>query len=79
LWKQGLARNHKISWQRNFFEHRIRNDENIGAKADYILQNPVRAGLIERSQDWPYMWMPCPQPTAARDSGGYLKINLPLP
>src|SRR5471030_1314291 len=47
LWKRALAKTHKISWQRNFFEHRLRNDENIQQKADYILENPVRAGLVE--------------------------------
>ncbi len=77
LWRQYLSRNHKIVWQHNFFEHRLRNEENIEQKADYILQNPVRAGLIERAQDWPYFWMPESQPTAARDSGGYLKGNSP--
>ena len=73
LWRRGLARNHGISWQRNFFEHRLRNEENVQQKADYILYNPVRAGLIENLQDWPYTWMPGDQTTAARDSGGYQK------
>ena len=58
LWKRALARKHAISWQRNFFEHRLRAEENIRQKADYILHNPVRAGLVEQSQDWPYIWMP---------------------
>jgi putative transposase len=58
LWKRGLAKRHAISWQRNFFEHRLRNNENIQQKADYILENPVRAGLVEEWKDWPYIWMP---------------------
>jgi putative transposase len=71
LWRRGLARNHAIPWQRNFFEHRLRDDEALRQKADYILHNPVRAGLVEQPQDWPYTWMPNGEPTAARDSGGY--------
>ena len=58
LWKRGLAKSHAISWQRNFFEHRLRNDENIQQKADYILENPVRVGLVGEWKDWPYVWMP---------------------
>jgi putative transposase len=58
LWKQGLSRTHDISWQRNFFDHRLRNDENAQSKSDYILQNPVRAGLVDDWQKWPYYWMP---------------------
>jgi len=58
LWKRGLAKSHIIAWQRNFFEHRLRNDENIQQKADYILENPLRAGLVDDWQKWPYVWMP---------------------
>jgi REP element-mobilizing transposase RayT len=57
LWKRWLAREHTIVWQTNFFDHRLRNDENIDQKGEYILQNPVRAGLVERPEDWPYVWM----------------------
>jgi putative transposase len=57
-WKRWLTTHHAISWQENFFEHRLRNDENFNQKADYILQNPVRAGLISDAKDWPYVWMP---------------------
>ena len=56
-WKHWLSRQHHISWQENFFDHRIRKDESFGVKADYILQNPVRAGLVDKAEDWPYVWM----------------------
>ena len=56
LWKRALTRSDRISWQRNFFEHRIRRTESMQEKWEYILQNPVRAGLIERAQDWAYVW-----------------------
>jgi len=56
-WKHWLAKQHGISWQENFFDHRIRQEESFGEKADYILQNPVRAGLIGKAEDWPYVWM----------------------
>ena len=44
-----------VSWQRNFFDHRLRASESTIAKADYILQNPVRAGLVTEEEDWPYV------------------------
>src|SRR5947209_9407678 len=44
--KRIVARKAGIQWQRNFFDHRVRHDESEEEKARYILQNPVRAGLI---------------------------------
>jgi putative transposase len=60
LWKAWTARECVIQWQRDFFEHRLRDDENYREKADYILGNPVRAGLVARAEDWPYVWIPSP-------------------
>jgi putative transposase len=57
-WKRALARKHAIAWQRNYFDHRIRNDDNDYSKSEYILHNPVRAGFVEKWEDWPYYWMP---------------------
>jgi putative transposase len=56
-WKSWLAKNEGIHWQKNFFDHRLRNDEEVGRKAEYVLLNPVRAGLVARAADWPYVWM----------------------
>jgi len=53
-WKRYLATKCKIRWQRDFFDHRLRSDESADDKARYILQNPVRAGLAKRSEDWVY-------------------------
>jgi putative transposase len=57
-WKSWLTKEHGIRWQENYFDHRLRGDEQFGEKADYVLQNPVRAGLVKRAQDWPYLWLP---------------------
>ncbi len=53
-WKRQTARQAGIRWQRDFFDHRLRNDESFEEKAAYILNNPVRAGLVARVEDWPY-------------------------
>ncbi len=66
-WKHYLSRTYAIDWQDNFFDHRLRKDESLGGKADYILQNPVRAGLVTKPEDWPYVWIPEGSRRAPRD------------
>ena len=57
-WKQYLSRFHRISWQQDFFDHRLRNHHEEAAKRDYILNNPVRRGLCERVEEWPWVYHP---------------------
>jgi putative transposase len=52
--KRITARLGRIGWQRNFFDHRLRNDESLDEKAAYIRQNPVRVGLIGPEDEWPF-------------------------
>src|SRR4051812_36216340 len=56
-WKKWTAQSLGNRWQRDFFEHRLRREESLREKADYILANPVRAGLAARVEDWPYVFM----------------------
>ena len=55
-WKRYTCIKGGIDWQRDFFDHRLRKDESYIEKAHYICMNPVRAGLIENSGEWPYIW-----------------------
>ena len=41
-------------WQRSFFDHGLRREESFEHAARYILENPVRAGLVEHAAD--YRW-----------------------
>jgi REP element-mobilizing transposase RayT len=41
-------------WQEGFFDHLLRNDESMSQKWNYIRENALRAGLVERGEDWPY-------------------------
>jgi len=43
-------------WQSGYHDHAIRQDESLRGVANYLLHNPVRAGLCERPQDYPYAW-----------------------
>jgi REP element-mobilizing transposase RayT len=54
-WKKYTARQLAIIWQRDFFDHRLRKEENFREKEDYIRMNPVRAGLVSKPEDWPYV------------------------
>jgi putative transposase len=54
--KRIAARKSKIEWQRNFFDDRLRHDESETEKYEYILQNPVRAGLIGEGEKWPFVF-----------------------
>ena len=42
-------------WQKGFFDHVLRSGESYRAKWEYVRENPVRAGLVTRWQDWPYL------------------------
>lgn len=41
-------------WQPGFFDHILRTDESYAEKWNYVRENPVRAGLVEVADDWPY-------------------------
>ena len=41
-------------WQRGFYEHRIRADEDLVQQARYLVSNPLRAGLVDRLVEYPH-------------------------
>jgi putative transposase len=41
-------------WQSRFFDHLIRHDESYRQKWEYVVENPVRAGLVNHSDEWPW-------------------------
>ncbi|HXL23399.1 MAG TPA: transposase [Candidatus Dormibacteraeota bacterium] len=40
-------------WQKGFYDHVIRSGEDFDAVTAYVLENPVRAGLVKHPFDWP--------------------------
>ena len=44
-------------WQEESFDHVLRSDESLRAKCEYIRQNPVRAGLVERPEAYRWLWV----------------------
>jgi len=49
-----LGRTGAAFWQDESYDHWIRNDEEMKRVMRYIEWNPVRAGLVETVEDWPW-------------------------
>ena len=49
-----------ILWQDGYFERVLRDEEASETVARYIVANPLRAGLVERIEQYPYVfcWQP---------------------
>ncbi len=41
-------------WQRRFWEHLIRNEEDFANHVNYIHINPVKHGYVQKASDWRY-------------------------
>lgn len=48
------ARGERGIWQRRYWEHTIRDEEDYARHIDYVHINPVKHGLFERVCDWSY-------------------------
>ena len=47
-------------WQRGYFDHAIRNEEDLVDISRYIVTNPLRAGLVDGIGDyslWDSVWI----------------------
>ena len=55
-WKRYIATRTGVAWQRDFFDHRLRNLHELIEKTSYIEQNPVRRNLSRRVEDWPWIY-----------------------
>ena len=52
---RNLSRKGRV-WQDESFDRLLRSDESIRQKAEYICANPVRAGLSQHEDDYPWLW-----------------------
>ena len=48
-----LKREREI-WQRRYWEHCIRDEQDLQQHIDYIHYNPVKHGYVQRPSDWPF-------------------------
>jgi putative transposase len=44
-------------WQKGLWDTRIYSWDSYREKLNYVMANPVRAGLVEESDAWPYQGM----------------------
>jgi putative transposase len=67
-------------WQRRFWEHTIRDEDDLQRHIDYIHHNPVKHGWAKRVSDWPYSsfhrhvergWLSADWAGGASDAGGF--------
>ena len=58
--KRSVSIKHPIDWQRDGFDHRLRNRAELRAKWNYVRMNPVRAGLCSVPDAWPFVMGPGP-------------------
>lgn len=50
-----LARTHPcVSWQRNFFDHLLRTQEDLATHVRYVAENPVRKQLVPEWRAYPF-------------------------
>lgn len=55
-WKEWTAKTLGIHWQPGFFDHRLRREESREQKGRYILENPIRSGLVTDMRQWSFVW-----------------------
>jgi putative transposase len=57
-WKSLVTKNlnaeSETIWQRHHWDRQLRRGESYGEKWEYVCNNPVRHGLVERAIDWPF-------------------------
>lgn len=49
------AKGERGIWQRRYWEHTIRDENDFARHIDYIHINPVKHGLVTRLRDWPFV------------------------
>ena len=53
---KALGRNGHV-WQAESFDHVLRSSESLDQKVQYLLDNPVRRGLVSQWQEYPWLWL----------------------
>ncbi len=60
FWKRGTAATIRgsclpdFAWQAEFFDHLMRSGESYEQKWERVRANPVRAGLVDTPEEWPF-------------------------
>ncbi len=49
-----IARGERGIWQRRYWEHLIRDEDDFKRHVEYIHWNPTKHGWVEKPRDWPF-------------------------
>lgn len=49
-----LKKGEQAVWQRRFWEHTIRGEDDFNRHVEYIHYNPVKHGLVKSPKEWPH-------------------------
>lgn len=74
-----IAKGERGIWQRRYWEHLLRDDADLQSHLHCIRMAPVEAGLVARTEEWPFSSFNI---AAARKVGPvppYLKTTVPAP
>jgi putative transposase len=52
--KSRINRGERGIWQRRYWEHLIRDEQDFARHVDYIHWNPVKHGWVKQVKEWPY-------------------------
>lgn len=56
-WKSQFRKRHpdqSLRWQTDHWDTRLRSGEGYDQKWEYVVNNPVRHGLVGCAEQWPY-------------------------
>jgi len=51
-----LSGKHGHVWQEESFDHVLRSSESLDAKIQYVMENPLRRGLVSNSGEYRWLW-----------------------
>ena len=44
-------------WQHESYDHVVRSEDELGRVLQYIVDNPLKAGLVQHAADWPWTYV----------------------
>ena len=47
-------------WQHESYDHAVRNEQELGRVVAYVLNNPVKAGFVDKPRDWKWSYSKTP-------------------
>ena len=51
-----LGRTGNPFWDEEYYDHLVRNDDEFHRIEQYIMMNPVKAGIVEKPEDWQWSY-----------------------